>query len=38
MTALLRRLFARRLPRPVPAARPRAITELELLRALGCDE
>ncbi|WP_255449458.1 MULTISPECIES: hypothetical protein [Deinococcus] len=40
MTALLRRLFPRRFSRPALAApRPvRAITELDLLRALGCDE
>lgn len=39
MTALLRRLFFRRPPQPaVPALPGRPITELDLLRALGCDE
>lgn len=39
MTALLRRLFSRRPSQPaVPALPARPITELDLLRALGCDE
>lgn len=42
MTALLRRLFFRS-PSPAPLAAPATqfrptITELDLLRALGCDE
>ncbi|GAA5440037.1 hypothetical protein Dcae01_01547 [Deinococcus caeni] len=39
MTALLRRLFFRRPAQPAAPALPvRPITELDLLRALGCDE
>ena len=39
MTAVLRRLFFRRPVQPAaPAMTPRPITELDLLRALGCDE
>ncbi len=39
MTALLRRLFLRRpVPSTAPAVTARPITELDLLRAFGCDE
>ena len=38
MTALLRRLFGRRPVPPVPTRARPPITELDLLRALGCDE
>lgn len=37
MTAFFRRLFSRHRPTP-PARLGRPITELDLLRALGCDE
>lgn len=39
MTSLLRRLFrSRRSVRVIPPRPMPAITELDLLRALGCDE
>ncbi|BBN94035.1 hypothetical protein DEIGR_102484 [Deinococcus grandis] len=38
MTAFLRRLFSRRVPVPTRTRQSPPITELDLLRALGCDE
>ncbi|MDR6220448.1 hypothetical protein J2Y00_004066 [Deinococcus soli (ex Cha et al. 2016)] len=38
MAAFLRRLFSRRISSPIHTRQTAPITELDLLRALGCDE